>query len=85
MKVLYVEITRRFPGVQSLVHEGDEELPYLVIGLIADWLRSLSPAQITLRLSYSFWSDHRKFLRLWVLAIIYSFWRAYGLVLGAQN
>ena len=47
MKVLYIEITRRFPEVQTLVHEGDEELPYLVIGLIVDWLRSLSPAQIT--------------------------------------
>src|SRR5687767_14347682 len=45
VKHLYDEDLRRFPEVAPYVSEGDEELPYLVVGYIADWLLSVaSPA-----------------------------------------
>jgi hypothetical protein len=40
MKNLYDEIVSRFPEVRPLISTGDEELPYLLIGYIADWLNS---------------------------------------------
>jgi hypothetical protein len=47
MKALFDEISRRFPEVRSRLSDGDEELPYLAMGSVVDWLRSLSPSQIT--------------------------------------
>ena len=32
------EILRRFPEVWEIVHDGDEELPYLMVRHIAEWL-----------------------------------------------
>lgn len=42
MKHLYDEVLRRFPEVAPYVFEGDEELPYLVVGYIADWLLTMA-------------------------------------------
>jgi hypothetical protein len=47
MKVLFDEVSRRFPEVRTRLSDGDEELPYLVMGSVVDWLRSLSASQIT--------------------------------------
>ena len=41
VKHLYDEVLRRFPEVASYVSDGDEELPYLVVGYITDWLLSI--------------------------------------------
>ena len=42
VKHLYDEVLRRFPEVASYVWEGYEELPYLVVGYIADWLLTVA-------------------------------------------
>lgn len=42
MKELYEEILRRFPEVASFVCEGDEELPYLMVGHVANWLKTVA-------------------------------------------
>lgn len=31
MKLLYDEVIRRFPEVRSLISEGNEDLPYVVV------------------------------------------------------
>ncbi len=38
MKVLSNEILKRFPEIKSAVFEGDEELPYLMMDHLADWV-----------------------------------------------
>ncbi len=57
MKHLYDEVLRRFPEVASYVFEGDEELPYLVVGCIADWLLSveLDPATVQRVVDFDRW------------------------------
>ena len=40
MRKLYDEVVRRFPEVREHLREGHEELPYLVIGYVVDWLRA---------------------------------------------
>ncbi len=47
MKILYDEMSRRFPEVRSSFSEGDEELPYLVMGYLADWLKTLPMEALT--------------------------------------
>ena len=47
MKLLYDEITRRFPEIRDHLSEGDEELPYVVMGYLADWLKELPEHAIT--------------------------------------
>jgi len=47
MKVLFDEIERRFPEVKARLSEGDEQYPYLVMGSVVEWLRSLSTSEIT--------------------------------------
>lgn len=42
MKHLYDEVLRRFPEVAAYVSDRDEDLPYLVVGAIADWLLSVA-------------------------------------------
>src|SRR5690349_10020239 len=42
MQQLTDEILRRFPEVASRVYPGDEELPYLMVGHVVDWLRSVA-------------------------------------------
>ena len=44
MKRLQTEILHRFPEIQSRVSDGDEELPYLLVGYLADWLKDLGDA-----------------------------------------
>jgi hypothetical protein len=46
MKLLYEEMCRRFPEVRSFIGE-DEDLPYIVMGGLADWVRSLPTDQIS--------------------------------------
>src|ERR1039457_2310701 len=41
------EIRRIFPDVEPWVSAGDADLPYVVMGCVADWLKSLSPAGLT--------------------------------------
>jgi hypothetical protein len=41
MKILVDEIVRRFPEMRPHLSEGDEDLPYLVMNELADWLKSL--------------------------------------------
>ena len=47
MKILYDEITRRFPEIRSRLFEGDEELPHVVMKHLADWLKKLPENAIT--------------------------------------
>ena len=57
MKHLYDEVLRRFPEVASYVSAGDEELPYLVVGYIADWLLSveLDPTTVQRVVDFDRW------------------------------
>lgn len=47
MEKLYHEICVRFPEVSSQVHRGDEKLPYLMMGHLAEWLKSTPQTAIT--------------------------------------
>jgi hypothetical protein len=47
MKHLYDEVYRRFPEVHSCLHEGDQELPYVVMGFVADWIEERSSSGLT--------------------------------------
>ena len=47
MRKLYEEICVRFPETRDMVHHGDEELPYVMMGHVAYWLRSLPEVAIT--------------------------------------
>src|SRR5687768_11905219 len=42
MQQLADEILRRFPEVTPRIHPGDEKLPYLMVGYVVDWLRSVA-------------------------------------------
>jgi hypothetical protein len=57
VKHLYDEVLRRFPEVAPYVSDGDEELPYLVVGYIADWLLSvdLDPATVQRVVDFDRW------------------------------
>jgi len=39
MKALCDEVVRRFPEVQSRLTDGDEDVPYIVMGSVVDWLK----------------------------------------------
>ena len=41
-KRLFNEVRRRFPEVQQFLNKGDEKLPYVVVGYIVDWLRTVA-------------------------------------------
>lgn len=41
MKILYTEITERFPEIRSRLSEGDEESPYSLVIYLAEWLKDL--------------------------------------------
>jgi hypothetical protein len=43
---LYTEVISRFPETDQYIGEN-RDLPYLVMGGIADWLRALPPEEIT--------------------------------------
>lgn len=42
MKHLYDEVFRRFPEVEAFLFVCDEDLPYVLMGAIIDWLRSVA-------------------------------------------
>ena len=41
MKAFLNEVLQRFPEVADQVNEGDEDLPYVVVGYIVEWLLSV--------------------------------------------
>jgi hypothetical protein len=47
MKTLYDEVAQRFPEIGDRFRESDKELPYLIIGYLADWLKRLPNEAIT--------------------------------------
>ncbi|MEA3211686.1 MAG: hypothetical protein QOE70_4743 [Chthoniobacter sp.] len=47
MTALYNEIRERFPEVSDRVFAGDEELPYMLMHHLADWLKELPAGGIT--------------------------------------
>jgi len=47
MEKLYHEICVRFPEVRARIFHGDEALPYLMMGHVADWLKNLPAAAFT--------------------------------------
>jgi hypothetical protein len=46
MRILYDEILRRFPEVRPSLSDGEEDLPYLMMGHVASWAQRLSPTEI---------------------------------------
>lgn len=46
MKILVEETLRRFPEISPLLFEGDEELSYVVMIALADWLQSLPSRKV---------------------------------------
>jgi hypothetical protein len=51
MKRLYDEVLSRFPEVAAYVSDGDEDLPYLVVGYVAEWLRSIAKPKLNRRVA----------------------------------
>jgi hypothetical protein len=47
MRILYDEVLRRFPEIRNRLSEGDQELPYLLVGYLADWLKETPSDEIT--------------------------------------
>ena len=46
MRVLYDELSRQFPEIQTRLEEY-YDLPYVLMGALADWLTELSPPEFT--------------------------------------
>ena len=63
MKTLYAEILQRFPEIQSRFSEGDDELPYILMNYLADWLKELGrpvpPATIDRVVTFARWCDNQ--------------------------
>lgn len=61
MQALYTEMLQRFPEIQSRLSEGDEELPYMLMNYLADWLRDLgdgvTSAIVERVVSFSRWCE----------------------------
>ena len=47
MTALYNEIRERFPEIHCRIYDGDEKLPYMLMGHLAEWLGSLPLAELT--------------------------------------
>ena len=47
MKVLFQEISTRFPEIRRKIFQGDEELPYVLMNHLADWVNRLPEDAIT--------------------------------------
>jgi hypothetical protein len=45
IEALASEIRSQFPEISSYLHDGDETLPYVMMGHIADWLSEKRPHQ----------------------------------------
>lgn len=64
MKILYDEISRRFPEICGDISEGNEGLPYVVMGCVADWIKrlpkeSLTPELINRLVSFTKWCEEQ--------------------------
>jgi len=61
MKALHTEMLQRFPEIHSRISEGDEELPYLLMNYLADWLKDLgdgiSPTIIKRVVEFTRWCE----------------------------
>jgi len=62
MKKLYDEISRRFPEICGDFGEGDEELPYMVMGYLASWIKRLpqeafTPELVDRLVSFAKWCE----------------------------
>ncbi len=49
MKALFDEVLQGFPELAAQVNEGDEDLPYVVVGYIAEWLLSVELDSATIQ------------------------------------
>ena len=49
MKALFDEVLQRFPELAAQVNEGDEDLPYVVVGYIAEWVLSVELDSATIQ------------------------------------
>ena len=47
MNPISSEIIRRFPEITEHLYGDDEDHPYTVAGAVADWLKSLTPVELT--------------------------------------
>jgi len=47
MDYLYNEVIKRFPEMLSYLNDEDKELPYLVMGYLADWIKKFKASEIT--------------------------------------
>lgn len=45
-KAIHDEVLKRFPEIASRLSPGDEELPYLVVSYVADWLSTVARPMI---------------------------------------
>lgn len=64
MTKLYDEIALKFPEVRSRFNEGDEELPYVVMGHLADWLKdspkeAITPEVVDRLVSFARWCEEQ--------------------------
>lgn len=64
MKMLYDEVTRRFPEIHEKIFKGDEELPYVLVGHLADWLKvlpqnSITPQLVARLVSFTKWCEEQ--------------------------
>jgi len=50
MKLLYDELARRFPEILSRIFPGDEELSYMLMVHLAEWLKGLSTDELNQQL-----------------------------------
>ena len=47
MEYLYNEVIKRFPEMSSHLDDEDKDLPYLIMGYLADWIKKFKSSEIT--------------------------------------
>jgi hypothetical protein len=47
VKLLYDEISTRFPEIRSVTFEDSVDQPYTMMSILAEWLRDMNPDRIT--------------------------------------
>jgi hypothetical protein len=47
MTTLYNELLKRFPEMRHRLSQEDEELPYLLMNHLADWLKDMTPDEVS--------------------------------------
>jgi len=45
--ILFKEIAKRFPEIEGKIQDGDEELPYMLMNYVADWINEMPRKQLT--------------------------------------